>query len=83
MSRTEIREKLTEILITADDTMQEKAASASEETLLREELGLSSVAMLYMMLAIEEEFSIRFGDVGVSDFQTLGSVMDCIETQIG
>ena len=83
MNRTEIREKLTDILISADESMREKAASASDGTLLRDELGLSSVAMLYMMLAIEEEFSFRFGDVGVSDFETLGSVVDYIESHIG
>ncbi len=47
-----------------------------------EDLGLSSVNMLYMIIATEEVFDIRFDDVGVNEFQTVGDVMDYIEGKL-
>ena len=35
-----------------------------------------------MVIAIEEVFSIRFDNVGMSDFETLGDVVDYIEKKI-
>ncbi len=38
--------------------------------------------MLYMVIAIEEEFGIRFDDVGASDFVLLSDVVDYIEEKL-
>ena len=46
------------------------------------DFGFSSVSMLYMVIAIEEVFNIRFEDVGVSDFDTLGDVITYIEGKL-
>ncbi len=54
----------------------------SEQSRLTEDLGLSSVNMLYMIIATEEVFDIRFDDVGVNEFQTVGDVMDYIEGKL-
>ena len=35
--------------------------------------------MLYTVIGIEEMFGIRFENVGMSDFKTLGDVVDYIE----
>ena len=43
---------------------------------------LASVSMLYMVIAIEEEFGIRFDDVGASDFVLLSDVVDYIEEKL-
>ena len=75
MSRTEIIEKLKEILLAADDRNRDKVAACTEESRLVADLGFSSVSMLYMVIAIEEEMNIRFDNVGASDFQTLGDVV--------
>ncbi len=79
MKREEIIEKLREILAAAGDGT---VPDLSEDSNLATELGLSSVSMLYMVIAIEEEFGIRFDDVGASDFVLLSDVVDYIEEKL-
>ena len=82
MSRTEIIEKLKEIMLAADDRHNDAVYSCAESSNLTTDLGFSSVSMLYMVIAIEEEFGIRFENIGVSDFATLGDVVDYIEGKL-
>ena len=82
MSRTEIIEKLREILLAADDRNRDKVAACTEDSRLVADLGFSSVSMLYMVIAIEEEMTIRFDNVGASDFETLGDVVSYIEAKL-
>lgn len=82
MSRTEIIEKLKEILLAADDRNRDKVLACTEDSRLVADLGFSSVSMLYMVIAIEEEMNIRFDNVGASDFQTLGDVVSYIEAKL-
>ncbi len=82
MSRTEIIEKLKEILLAADDRNRDKVLACTEDSRLVADLGFSSVSMLYMVIAIEEEMDIRFENVGASDFETLGDVVNYIEAKL-
>lgn len=82
LSREDIVEQLKSILLSADDKNAALVAACTEDTLLATGLGLSSVAMLYMVIAIEETFDVRFDDVGMDDFKSLGDVVDFIEGQI-
>ncbi len=82
MTRQEILETLKEILMDADERGSELVDKVSEQSRLTEDLGLSSVNMLYMIIATEEVFDIRFDDVGVNEFQTVGDVMDYIEGKL-
>ena len=66
----------------ADERGSELVDKVSEQSRLTEDLGLSSVNMLYMIIATEEVFDIRFVDVGVNEFQTVGDVMDYIEGKL-
>ena len=43
------------------------------------DLGLNSVGVLYIVIAIEEFFGIEFENVGFGDFATIGDVVDYIE----
>lgn len=81
--RTEILERLREILLAADDRNQAVVAACTEDSRLIADLGFTSVSMLYMVIAIEEEFDIRFDNVGTGDFETLGQVVDYIEAKLG
>lgn len=81
MNRAGITEKLKEILVSASDDT-ETAEKCGEETKLQTELGLSSVDMLYMVIAIEEMFDIRFDDVTVTSFETFGDVVTYIENKL-
>ena len=51
----------------------------SEEDRLNEDLGLNSVGILYVVVAIEEFFDIQFQGVGFGDFKTVKDVIDYIE----
>lgn len=82
MSRTEILEKLKEILGAANDSPPEAYKGTTEDSNLITDLGLSSVSILFVVIAIEEEFGIQFDDVGVTDFQTVGDVVGYIEGKL-
>ena len=82
MSRIEITEQLKDILLSADERNQSVVETCTESSRLMADFGFSSVSMLYMVIAIEEVFNIRFDDVGVSDFETLGDVIDYIEGKL-
>ncbi len=58
-------------------------STLNENASLVNDLGLSSVGVLYVVIAIEEFFNIRFDDVGFADFKTVGDVVDYIEKKIG
>lgn len=82
LSRTEILEQLKEILLSADRHNREQIDRYDESSRLMGELGLTSVSMLYLVIAIEETFDIRFDNVGVADFATLGDVVSYIAAKL-
>ena len=82
MSRNEIIEKLTSAMQMAMTSADYDAASLSEDAKLVSDLGLSSVGILYVVIAVEELFGIRFDDVGFADFHTVGDVVDYIEKKL-
>ncbi|MBQ3063465.1 MAG: acyl carrier protein [Clostridia bacterium] len=78
MQRNEIKEKLLDVMkmaLPADDRLE----GLTEASNLITDVGLSSVGVLYVVIAIEEFFNLRFDDVGFSDFRTVGDVIDYIE----
>ena len=82
LTRTEITERLREILLAADDRNRDVVAACTEDSRLVADPGFTSVSMLYMVIAIEEEFDIRFENVGANDFETLGQVVDYVEKKL-
>ena len=82
MSRNEIIEQLKTILVSADARNADAAANCTEQSRLTTDLGLTSVGMLYLVIAIEESFGIRFDDVGMGDFTLLSDVVDYIESKL-
>ena len=80
MNRQEITEKLKEILVLALGSAVDME-KCTEDANLTTDLGLNSVGILYVVIAIEEFFGIRFGDVSFGDFQTVADVIDYIEEQ--
>ena len=49
------------------------ASGVTEESDLREDVGLSSVAMLYMVMGLEEEFGIKFTNADFEKMTTVGT----------
>ena len=76
--RREILETLKDILRSADDRHPDAVETATEQTGLTTDLGLTSVSMLYLVIVMEDTFDIRFDDIGVTDFATVGDVIDYI-----
>ena len=83
MNRNEIKAKLCEIMKLAMPSLEINEDTMNETANLSADLGLSSVGVLYVVIGIEEMFSIRFDDVGFSDFETLGDVIDYIARKVG
>lgn len=79
--RTEIAEKLRDILALALGNSVD-LSNCTEQSNLTTDLGLNSVGILYVVIAIEEFFSVQFDDVGFNDFQTVGDVIDYIEKKV-
>lgn len=78
LSRTEILEKLKDILRFADDKNRAQIDQCDENTKLVTDLGFNSVSVLYMVIAIEESFGIVFDNVAMNDFDTIGDVVTYI-----
>lgn len=78
MSRNEIIDKLREIL----EFTLGSSPEFTEDSRLIDDLGFSSVDMLYMIIATEESFGIRFENMGVMDIVTVGSAVDYIEEKL-
>jgi acyl carrier protein len=82
MNRNEIKAKLCEIMKLAMPTLEISEKTMNESANLADDLGLSSVGVLYIVIGIEEMFGIRFDDVGFSDFETIRDVIDYIEKKV-
>ena len=82
MDKKEILEKLSSIfkLVMGDNAAD--LANCTEDARLADDLGLNSVGILYLVIAIEESFGIRFDDVGTSDLKTVGQVADYISSKV-
>lgn len=55
------------------------ASAISDSTGLQKDLGISSIGMLYMAMALEEEFSIKFSNEDLMKLGTVADVIACIE----
>lgn len=49
---------------------------------LREDVGVSSIGMLYMAVAMEEEFGIKFSNEDLKNVTTVADVIACIEGKL-
>ena len=81
-SRNEIKGKLTDVIRMAMPNLEFPEGGFDESMELVSDIGLTSVGILYVVIAVEEFFAIRFDDVGFADFSTVGDVVDYIEKKI-
>ena len=81
LSRQEIADKLKEILVAADEKNKSVVSKISDSSSLATDIGLTSVGMLYLVIIIEESFSIQFENVGMDDFKTFGDIINYIESK--
>lgn len=76
LNKDDILNQLKDILVGMDSKNAEKMENLSMDTKLVTELGLSSVSMLYLVIAIEETFNVEFDNE--KPFETVGEVVDFI-----
>lgn len=65
--------------VTFDDTVD--VSRVSPELSLREDLGINSIGLLYMAMAVEEEFEIKFKNEDFAAIRTVADVIACIESK--
>lgn len=82
MTRSEIIEKLKEIILKATGNDPSSLDACTEASNLTTDLGMNSIALLFVVIAIEETFDICFEEDSVSDFKTVGDVVDYIENEV-
>jgi acyl carrier protein len=58
------------------------AAALSESASLLEDLGMNSIGLLYMAMATEEEFGIKFQNEDFGKLRTVGDVIACVESKL-
>ena len=79
LSRDDIFSGLKEVLLMIDPSKKEIVDKITEDSRLVEDIGLASVSLLYLVIAVEEKFNIEFGDLGVDDFKTVKQTIDYIQ----
>ena len=79
MKRTEIAEKLKEIILFALPNKKDTINKCTENSNLRTDIGLNSVGLLYIVIAIEEVFKVSFEGTTFDGFNTVKDVIDFIE----
>lgn len=57
------------------------AASVTPEASLKEDVGINSIGLLYMAIALEEEFGIKFKNEDLQGITTVQDVIDFIEAK--
>ena len=75
----DIEERLKELLKEIDE--EADVESMDRDSLLKEELGLRSVALLYMAVSLEQEYGIDFTKIDMEYVKTVGDVIDIIESE--
>lgn len=59
-----------------------EVAELSESATLLGDLGMNSIGLLYMAMATEEEFGIKFQNEDFGKLVTVGDVIACVESKL-
>lgn len=57
-------------------------SAITEKSNLRDDVGINSIGMLYMAMALEEEFGIKFANSDFENLNTVQDVINCIEAKL-
>ena len=78
MTRQEIQDKLQEIfkIVVHNDVDLE---TIDENANIMHDLGINSIGLLYMAIAIEKEFGIDMSSFSPTTFKTIGEVISYLE----
>ena len=56
-------------------------STIKDDARLIEDLGMNSIALLYMAIAVEEEFGVKFDNSDFATLRTVGDVINKIEAK--
>jgi acyl carrier protein len=79
-NRDEVVTALKETLV---ERLKVDAATITEEANLFEDLGLDSIDLMTVVMAVEEKFSIEVSDEELEDVTTLGQAADLLSAKVG
>jgi acyl carrier protein len=79
-NRDEVVTALKETLV---DRLKVDAATITEDANLFEDLGLDSIDLMTVVMAVEEKFSIEVSDEELEDVTTLGQAADLLSAKVG
>lgn len=76
-----MREKVIEHLIAASD-VEIEASSIKEESSLRDDLDLSSLQAVTLVMDLEDEFGVTIEDEEIEKLETVGDVLDLLADKL-
>lgn len=71
-------EKLNEII---QEYKADKSIVVTEDTVIKEDLDMSSFDLIQLACAVEDEFDVEIPDRAIKDFKTIADVISFIEEQ--
>ena len=78
MKKEEILQKLKEIFVLVVNRDAD-VSNINLESKIIQDLGVSSVGLIYLMVAVEETFNIDMSDASFTLFETVGDVVNYIQ----
>lgn len=79
---TTVRNRVLELILAASDE-DLSLADLRPETSLRDQLDLTSMQAITLMMDLEDEFEITVEDEEIEHLQTVGEVLSLLETKLG
>lgn len=76
-----IKERLVKVFSAVFED-QFDASAFTESSSLLGDLGMTSISLLYMAMATEEEFGIKFQNEDFATLVTVGDVIRCIQQKL-
>jgi acyl carrier protein len=78
MTELEIFEKLKEIFVLVVNRNADLSKTTMKDNIITD-LGVSSVGLIYLIVAIEETFDVDMSEVSLNTFQTIEDVVKYIQ----
>ena len=80
MTRSEIFDKISQMI---KEQMHHEDMEVTEETSLKDELGVDSIDLIEFVVNLEDEFSIEIPDDDIETIEQLGDMLDYLEGRLG
>lgn len=79
MTRSDIFAKISQMI---KEQMHQEAFEVSEETNLKDELGVDSIDLMEFVVNLEDEFSLEIPDDDIETIEKLGDMVSYLERRL-